>query len=61
MIISSIPFDDETKKNASLILTMGSIESDRKGYITMFRGIVVLYTYPFLSPHFHIESSAFWL
>lgn len=43
----SVPFDDETKKNTSLILTVGSAESDRKGYITMFRGIVVLYTFVF--------------
>lgn len=59
--MSSVPFDDETKKNTSLILTVGSAESDRKGYITMFRGIVVLYTLVFSLSLFHVGSSAFSL
>lgn len=39
-----IQYDDETKKNSALILSVGTVDSDVKGYITAFRGIVVLYT-----------------
>ena len=45
LVNSSIKFDDETKKNCTIVLTDGSIYSDRKGYLTAFRGIVVLYTF----------------
>ena len=39
-----VQYDDETKKNSALILSVGTVDSDVKGYITAFRGIVVLYT-----------------
>lgn len=41
----SLVYDDETKKNASAVLTMGTVDSSRKGYISLFRSIVVLYTF----------------
>ena len=41
----SLVYNDETKKNASAVLTMGTVESTRKGYISLFRSIVVLYTF----------------
>ena len=44
-VIISVSFSDETKKHSSILLTEGTVESDRKGYITAFRSIVVLYTY----------------
>lgn len=48
LVNSSIKYDDETKKNCTIVLTEGSIYSDRKGYLTAFRGIVVLYTFVLL-------------
>ncbi|KAK8820905.1 hypothetical protein WA556_005219, partial [Blastocystis sp. ATCC 50177/Nand II] len=41
---TKVQYDDETKKNSALILSVGTVDSDVKGYITAFRGIVVLYT-----------------
>ncbi len=45
VVIISVSYSDETKKDSSILLTEGTVESDRKGYITAFRSIVVLYTY----------------
>ncbi|KAK8809298.1 hypothetical protein WA171_000882 [Blastocystis sp. BT1] len=44
VVIISVSYSDETKKDSSILLTEGTVESDRKGYITAFRSIVVLYT-----------------
>ena len=40
-----VKYDDDTKKNSALILNDSTVDSDMKGYITAFRGIVVLFTY----------------
>lgn len=50
VVIISVSYSDETKKNSSIVLTEGMVESNRKGYMTAFRSIVVLYTYTYSLP-----------